>query len=44
MGTMDLFFNNKIIKASDVHASFMAALSFPYAKVVLTRDIIKKMA
>lgn len=42
--TMDLFFNNKIIKASEVHASFMAALSFPYAKVVLTRNIVKNMA
>lgn len=42
--TMDLVFNNKIIKASDVHASFMAALSFPYAKVVLTKDILKDMA
>ena len=42
--TMDLVFNNKIIKASEVHASFMAALSFPYAKVVLTRDIINGMA
>jgi nicotinamidase-related amidase len=42
--TMDLFFNNRIIKASEVHASFMAALSFLYAKVVLTSDIIKDMA
>ena len=42
--TMDLFFNNKIIKASEVHASFMAALSFPYAKIVLTNDIVKDMA
>jgi nicotinamidase-related amidase len=42
--TMDLFFNKKIIKASEVHASFMAALSFPYAKVVSTRDIVKDMA
>ena len=42
--TMDLFFNNKIIKASEVHASFMAALSFPYAKVVPTRDIVKDVA
>ena len=42
--TMDLFFNNKIIKASEVHASFMAALSFPYAKVISTRDILKDMA
>jgi nicotinamidase-related amidase len=42
--TMDLVFKNKIIKASEVHASFMAALSFPYAKVVLTRDIVKSRA
>jgi nicotinamidase-related amidase len=42
--TMDLVFNNKIILASEVHASFMAALSFPYAKVVPTRDILKDMA
>ena len=41
--TLDLFFNNKIIKASEVHASFMAALSIPYAKVLLTRDIVKDM-
>jgi nicotinamidase-related amidase len=39
--TMNLFFNNRIIKASEVHASFMAALSFPYAEVVLTRDIVE---
>ena len=42
--TRDLVFKNKIIKASEVHASFMAALSFPYAKVVLTRDIVKSRA
>jgi nicotinamidase-related amidase len=42
--TMDLVFNNKIIQASEVHASFMAALSFPYAKVAPTRDIVKDMA
>lgn len=42
--TMDLFFNNKMIEASEVHASFMAALSFPYAKVVSTKEIIKEMA
>jgi nicotinamidase-related amidase len=40
--TMDLFFNNKTIKASEVHASFMAALSYPYAKVVLTGAIVKE--
>jgi len=42
--TMDLVFKNKIIKASEVQASFMAALSFPYAKVVLTRDIVRSRA
>jgi nicotinamidase-related amidase len=42
--TMDLVFNKKIIKASEVHASFMAALSFPYAKVISTKEIIKEMA
>jgi nicotinamidase-related amidase len=41
--TMDLFFNNKTLKASEVHSSFMAALSFPYAKVVLTKDVVKDM-
>jgi len=41
--TRDLLFNNRIIKASDVHASFMAALSFPYAKVVSTKDVVKDM-
>ncbi|RJP74753.1 MAG: cysteine hydrolase [Desulfobacteraceae bacterium] len=42
--TIDLFFNNKVIKASEVHASFMAALSFPYAKVVSTKEIMKEPA
>lgn len=42
--TMDLFFNGKVIKASEVHAAFMAALSYPYARVVLTRDVVKDMA
>ena len=42
--TKDLLFNSKIIKASDVHDSFMAALSSPYAKVVTTRDIVSNMA
>lgn len=41
--TRDLLFNNKIIKASEVHASFMAALSSPYAKVVSTGYILKDM-
>lgn len=42
--TMDLFFNHKTIKASEVHASFMAALSSPYATVVSTKEIMKEMA
>jgi nicotinamidase-related amidase len=42
--TMDLVFNQKIIKASEVHASFMAALSYPYAKVAPTRNILNDMA
>jgi nicotinamidase-related amidase len=42
--TMDLFFYNKVIKAPEVHASFMAALSFPYARVVSANEIMKEMA
>jgi nicotinamidase-related amidase len=37
--TKDLMFKSRTIKASDVHASFMAALSAPYAKVVPTREV-----
>jgi nicotinamidase-related amidase len=39
--TRDLQFRNKTIKASEVHAAFMAALSVPYAKVISTREIIE---
>lgn len=39
--TKDLVFKGKLIPASEVHASFMAALAFPYAKVVMTKDIIQ---
>ncbi|MFC1883810.1 cysteine hydrolase family protein [Thermodesulfobacteriota bacterium] len=38
--TRDLIFKGKVIKAADVHSSFMAALAFPYAKVVSTEDFI----
>jgi nicotinamidase-related amidase len=38
--TKDLSFKSTTIKASDVHASFMAALSFPYAKVISTAEVI----
>jgi nicotinamidase-related amidase len=41
--TKDLVFKGRIIKASDVHASFMAALSAPYAKVISTKEIIESM-
>jgi nicotinamidase-related amidase len=41
--TKDLSFKGKTIKASDVHASFMAALSVPYAKVISTKEITKSM-
>lgn len=38
--TRDLNFKGKLIKASEVHASFMAALSAPYAAVISTKEII----
>jgi len=38
--TRDLQFRDKTIKAAEVHASFMAALSFPYAKVIATREYV----
>jgi nicotinamidase-related amidase len=38
--TKDLAFLGNTIKAADVHASFMAALSAPYAKVIATKEII----
>ncbi|MDD2273044.1 MAG: cysteine hydrolase family protein [Desulfuromonadaceae bacterium] len=39
--TKDLFFKDKTIKAADVHASFMAALSAPYARVISTKEIVE---
>jgi nicotinamidase-related amidase len=39
--TKDLVFKGKTIKASDVHTSFMAGLSVPYAKVISTNEIIE---
>lgn len=42
--TRDLVFKGKTIKASEVHASFMAALSVPYAKVTSTTEIIESRA
>ena len=42
--TKNLIFKERTIKASDVHASFMAALSVPYAKIESTEEIIKSIA
>jgi len=42
--TKDLVFKGKTVKAADVHASFMAALSVPYATVLSTREIIESIA
>ncbi len=42
--TKDLIFKGMTIKASDVHATFMAALSVPYAKVIGTKEIIETIA
>jgi nicotinamidase-related amidase len=42
--TRDLLFQEKTIKAAEVHAAFMAALSTPYAKVISTQEIINKIA
>jgi nicotinamidase-related amidase len=41
--TRDLIFRNKTVKASDVHASFMAALSAPYAQVLPTTEALASM-
>ena len=42
--TRDLLFNGTTIKASDVHASFMAALSAPYATVISAKGFIQSRA
>ena len=42
--TRDLAFKGKTINAADVHASFMAALSMPYAQVLTTIEVLGKMA
>lgn len=41
--TRDLQFQDKKINARHVHASFMAALSAPYADVLTTEQVIGKM-
>ena len=42
--TRDLVFKGQTIRAAEVHASFMAALSVPYAKIESTEEIINGMA
>ncbi len=42
--TRNLVFKDKTIKASDVHASFMAALTVPYAQVLNTKEALINMA
>ena len=39
--TRDLIFKGKTIKASKVHASFMAALVAAYAQVITAREALK---
>lgn len=41
--TRDLMFQDKTIKADKVHASFMAALSAPYAEVISSQSILERM-
>ena len=41
--TRDLTFHGETVAAKDVHASFMAALSVPYARVVTTEDYMASM-
>ncbi|MBM9604903.1 cysteine hydrolase family protein [Desulfopila inferna] len=42
--TRDLIFKNRTIKAADVHAAFMAALSAVYAQVLTAGKTLKNMA
>jgi nicotinamidase-related amidase len=41
--TRDLIFKGRTVKAADVHASFMAALSSPFAKVTLVNEIVQNL-
>ena len=41
--TRDLVFKERTIKAADVHASFMAALSVPYAQVLESNTVMKQL-
>jgi nicotinamidase-related amidase len=41
--TRDLTFQGRTVRAADVHASFMAALSAVYAEVISTTEVIERM-
>jgi len=41
--TRDLSFQGKMIKAAEVHAVFMAALTAPYAKVMSTEEFLSHL-
>lgn len=41
--TRDLQFQGRTVNAADVHASFMAALAVPYAKIVTTEEILGQL-
>jgi nicotinamidase-related amidase len=40
--TRDLTFNGKVVKATDVHHSFLAALNGFYASVIATKEYLEK--
>ncbi|MDX9979251.1 MAG: cysteine hydrolase family protein [Lentisphaeria bacterium] len=41
--TRDLVFGDRTVKAADVHASFMAALSMPYARVIAAKEAVAEI-
>lgn len=42
--TRDLTFGDRTVAAADVHAAFMAALAFGYARVVSTDEVLAELA
>ncbi|GFO69724.1 isochorismatase [Geomonas limicola] len=42
--TRDLVFKGKPVKAAEVHAAFMAALSVPYAQISPTRELLERLS
>jgi len=42
--TRDMIYKGRTIRASDVHASFMTALSVPYAKVISVKEVLESMS